>query len=65
MTEAEMTQRINQIADELNCAAAHLDAALRIEPGSPLARMVEQCARAAAMMPEPREPTKWDLLESC
>ncbi|MGL9621561.1 hypothetical protein QRQ56_26445 [Bradyrhizobium sp. U531] len=75
MNDRAMIIALNELADTLNEAAAKLDAISRsaiakrlvpsITPGSQLARMVEQCDRAAAMMPEPREPTKWDPTESC
>ncbi|MGY0571988.1 hypothetical protein ACTGJ9_013750 [Bradyrhizobium sp. RDM12] len=75
MTDRAIVAALNGLSDKLNEAAAALDTVSRyaysnnlvprLEHGSPLARMVEQCDRAAAMMPEPREPTKWDPPESC
>lgn len=59
MNDRATITALNDLADTLNEAAAKLDAISRMRSGSPLARMLEQCERAAATMPEPREPTKW------
>ncbi|MGY4289175.1 hypothetical protein ACVWXO_008441 [Bradyrhizobium sp. LM2.7] len=59
MTDRDVITALNQLADTLNEAAVKLNAISRMRSGSPLARMVEQCGRAAATMPEPREPASW------
>ncbi|MHC2521668.1 hypothetical protein [Bradyrhizobium diazoefficiens] len=66
-TERDIADALNALADKLNAAAATLDAigslpvvdALRIAPGSPLARMVEQGKQFAKIMPEPGKVTTW------
>lgn len=57
MTDRDMITALNELAKTLNEAAAKLDAISHMRPGSPLARMVEQGERFAAMMPEPVERT--------
>ncbi|MGY4325705.1 hypothetical protein ACVWWG_000119 [Bradyrhizobium sp. LB7.2] len=70
MNDRATITALNEFADTLNEAAATLDAISRsavvnglvphVAPGSPVARMVEQGERFAAMVPEPREPTHWE-----
>lgn len=67
MTDRSLAPALNELADKLNAAAEALDAIgslplvdiLRIAPGSPLARMVEQGEQFAKIMPEHGEPTTW------
>ncbi|MFL6837879.1 MAG: hypothetical protein ACJ8FZ_11305 [Bradyrhizobium sp.] len=69
MIDRATISALNELAHTLNEAAAKLEAISRsavvnglvphVEPGSPVARMVEQGERFAAMTREPCEPTKW------
>jgi hypothetical protein len=58
MTDRSIVDALNEFADTLNDAADRH--AVPLEPGSPIVRMVEQCKRAAATLPQPSEPTKWE-----
>ncbi|WP_338687747.1 hypothetical protein V5279_22540 [Bradyrhizobium sp. 26S5] len=63
MTDPAIAALLNQFADTLNQAAATFDAIRHtipsVDPGSPVARMVEQCERAESTMRQSVEPTRW------
>ncbi|MET4218913.1 transposase-like protein [Bradyrhizobium sp. LB14.3] len=69
MTDRDVVKALNALAETPNQAAVKLDAISRsvvasgllphVAPGSPVARMVEQGERYAAMLPQPAERTKW------